>query len=361
MEERSLVVFLGESILVGCILFMAYKISQNHQRKGMPVIKKLLYAAVLIIIWALVVLPQHLQLWQRILAVFSAQYGVLLYYYALDQMLNNKRRRPVLRSRVFPVTTLIVMIVVILDFHLGNHQSPLEGASPYTPTWISFTEAALSYFGLLYLEVLIVWVYTKDLRRHTDLIYTSRRSFCILGFLVNILALLLLEGSLLLSLFVKGGYSVVISSMYLLSLLLTGLLLAGGYTLPDRFFDKALRPIYTYITLHQRCQQELLSHLHQTMIQIVPSVQLGCEQIYDLRVLIEISDVRQVIWSQERRTQPITAEDEAKHLLQLSRNHTKYDKPGEYHPALISDCNIVKYNIAVAKRLKSIQEAITVR
>ena len=33
--------------LVGCILFMAYKISQNHQRKGMPVIKKLLYAAVL--------------------------------------------------------------------------------------------------------------------------------------------------------------------------------------------------------------------------------------------------------------------------------------------------------------------------
>ncbi len=360
MEQIALAVFLGVLILSSLLLFVGYKIYQDRQRLHKPVIKKMLCVGVLFIIWALVILSHPIYPWQLVLAACCAQYGLLLYYCALDQMLNNKRHRPVIRSRVFAVTTLLVILVVILDFRLGNHQSTFGSAGPYTLTWTSYTEPALSYFGLLYLDALIVWVYAKDLRRHTNLIYTARRSFCMLGFLVNLLGLLLLEGSLLLSLLAKDGHGVVISSIYELSMILMAVLLAGGYMLPDRFFSKALRPIYASIILHQRRQQELLSHLHQTMVQIVPSVQLDCEQIQSLRVLIEISDARQVIWSQERRTQPITPEDEAKHLLQLICTHTEYDKPGEHHPALTHDRNIVKHNTAVAKHLKSLQKAMAV-
>jgi hypothetical protein len=143
--------------------------------------------------------------------------------------------------------------------------------------------------------------------------------------------------------------------MYILSLILMAALVAGGYLLPDRFFRKVLGPIYAYDTVQQKRRQELLGYLHQTMVQIVPSVQLDCEQIQHLRVLIEISDARQVIWSQERRTQPITPEDEANHLLQLIRTHTGYEKPGEYPPALMHDRKVVKYNLAVARHLKSLR------
>ena len=181
-----------------------------------------------------------------------------------------------------------------------------------------------------------------------------------LGFLVNLLGLLSLEGSLLLSLFRNDGHSGTISSMYELSMILVAFLLAGGYLLPDRFFRTALRPLSAYITLRQRQQQELLSYLHQRMIQIVPGVQLSCEQIQNLRVLIEISDARQVIWSQMRRTQPISPEDEAKHVLYLICNHTVFDKPSEYLPAPVQYHDIVKHNIAVARHVKSLQ-ALTSR
>jgi hypothetical protein len=354
MEQLKLAVLLGVVLLSSLLLFVGYKIYQDRQRLHKPVVRKMLCAGILIIIWLLVVQQQPLLLWQHILAACSAQYGVLLYYCAIDQMLNNKRHRPVIRSRVFPATTLLVMIVVILDFRLGDHQ-PAFGACPYKLTSISYTETALNYFGSLYLDALIVWDYAKDLRRHTNLIYTARRSFCLLGFLVNLLGLLLLEGSLFLSLLAKDTHCREISSIYELSMILMAVLLVGGYALPDRFFSKALGPISAYVTWQQKRRQELLGYLHQTMVQIVPSVQLDCEQVQNLRVLIEISDARQVIWSQERRTQPITAEDEANHLLQLIRTHTEYDKPGEHPPALTHDRKIVKHNLAVARHLKSLQ------
>jgi len=253
------------------------------------------------------------------------------------------------------VTTLLVIVVVVLDFHLGEHQPGFVSPDPYTRSWTSFTESALSYFGLLYLEALIVWVYAKDLRRHTNVIYAIRRSMCILGFLVNILGLLLLEGGLLLSLFVKGSYGLVINSLYLWSLLLMGILVAGSYMLPDRFFTTALHPIYQYLIGRQKQQQELLSSLHQMMIQIVPGVQFDFEGLRDQRAPIEISAAREIIWSHEGRAKPITPKEEAKHLLSLVCKGTPLTELGDYSPAPLSSPTTAKHNIAVAQHLKRLQ------
>ena len=134
-----------------------------------------------------------------------------------------------------------------------------------------------------------------------------------------------------------------------------GTFVAGSYVLLDRFFTTALRPIYQYLIGRQKQQQDLLRYLHQVMLQIVPGVQYDFEGLRDQRAPIEISAAREVIWSHERRTKPITPQEEAKHLLSLVYKGIPLTELGDYSPAPMCSRTTAKHNIAVAQHLKRLQ------
>jgi hypothetical protein len=88
------------------------------------------------------------------------------------------------------------------------------------------------------------------------------------------------------------------------------------------------------------------------MIQIVPCVHLPYDELQDIRVLIEVSDARQVIWSHVPLTHPLTAREEADYLLSLLQQSIVMEAPGIYQPARTRKRNVLKHNLAVARRLK---------
>lgn len=353
MVEKLFAFFVmaGEGVLIGVFLFLAYKIYQDRYRIGMPVLRTLLVAVACFIIWTLVIRFHPLHLWQRIVAAGSAQYGAFFYYMAVKQMFKHERPRSISSWKGFWITSLVVGIIIVLDILLRG-QATFDSLHPYTPSWFFYTEAFLSYSYLLFLDGLIVKVYLVSLQRNTYLIDQGRFGLCLLAFFGTLLGLLLVEVNLLLALLHHEEYRVLLNSLYHLILVLMAPFVALSYILPNAFFVKILRPLSAYKTFHQRRQQALLRSLHQTMVRIVPGVQLRCEPVHDLRILIEISDARQVIWSFQQHLKSITPQEEAKYLLHLIHNNTVLMAPGEYSPPPTILKNIIKHNVIVAKRLQ---------
>lgn len=92
------------------------------------------------------------------------------------------------------------------------------------------------------------------------------------------------------------------------------------------------------------------------MVSIVPSVHLPCQPIHDLRVLIEISDARQIIWSQQQHPRPLTPHEEARHLQTLVLTQTVLTTPGAYVPASTRLKKTIRHNVLVAKYLSSLSQ-----
>ena len=347
-------VMTGEVVLIGAFSFLAYKVYQDRQRIGMPVLRALLAVVVCFIIWALVVTMRPLDVWQRVVAAGCAQYGAFLYYVAIRRMFKNERPHALIRNKGFWITLLVVGILVVLDIQLRG-QASLDSSAPYISGWLSNTEAALSYLYLLFLDVLIIKVYLKGLQRSTHLVDQGRFGLCLFAFSMNLLGLLLMEVSLLLVILNHQEYRDLINLLYHVSLVVFVLFTVVSYILPERFFVRVLRPLSIYTALRQKRQQALLRDLHQTMVRIVPGVQLPCESVHDLRILIEISDARQIIWSLQQRLKPIKPQEEAKYLWQLMHKNTVLEAPGKYSPAPTYLKNIVKHNVMVAKQLQRLQ------
>src|SRR5712691_4105835 len=130
--------------------FIAAKVYQDRHRISMPVLSTLLGAGFCLLVWVCVVLPRPLHLWQRILAASSAPYGALLYYAAVKQMFSPTRSWSLTRSKAFWCTTLLIASIIVLDICLGEQSPVFDGTETYTPSWMFYTESALSYSTLLY-------------------------------------------------------------------------------------------------------------------------------------------------------------------------------------------------------------------
>lgn len=358
-KQFVLVVLAGEGILLGGFLFFAYKVYQDRRRIGMPVLRMLLVAVICLITWLLVVTLHPLQVWQRLVGVGSVQYGTFLYYMAVKQMFTRGRPQSLIRDKAFWMTALVVGMIMVLDILLRG-QPAFDSPDAYTPSVFFYTEAILFYTSLVFWDILIVKVYLQALQRTTHLIDQSRFGLCVLAYFINLLGLLLVEVNLLLSLLKHEEYRVLMNSLYHVTVYVMVVFVPLSYILPNAFFVRVLRPLSAYKTFRQKRQQALLRSLHQTMVRIVPGVQLSwesVESVRDLRILIEISDARQMIWSLQQRLKPVTPREEAKYLLHLLNKNTVLTTPGAYSPAPTSLKNVIKHNVIVAKRLQCLQRS----
>lgn len=353
MVENPFLVWTGAGLLLLLVCFMSAKICQDRHRIGQSVLWTFLGCALCLFIWGVVVVPRPLHLWQRIVGAASAPCGLLLYYAAIKEMFGTRRRWSLVRSKAFWSIMLLIVIVILLDMCLGENAPVYDSTDPaYAPSLLSLVESALNYLTLLFLDTLIVQVYYQCWQRMSHLLDQCRLGLCLTAFLLNAGALVLVEAGVLLALCGHVQERLVFNAIYHVSLPVTTLLLVCSYILPASWLLALLRPVVAWRARRQEQQQALLRQLHQTMVTIVPGVHLPCEQIHDLRVLIEISDARQIIWSQQPRSKLLTPLDEARHLQALISTHTVLTTAGAYVPVATRLKETVRHNVLVARRLR---------
>ncbi|HEY7414493.1 MAG TPA: hypothetical protein VH593_04820, partial [Ktedonobacteraceae bacterium] len=281
------IVAIGVGLTGGLCVFLAAKIFQDRQRISIPALRILMGAVFCLFIWIFSIMLRPLQMWQRLLAGGSAQYGMFLYYTALKRMFTPRHFRSLVHSPGFWITTLVVIVLMLLDLSLGN-QVAFDDTEPYIPSWTFYTEAALGFTFLLCMDIVILQVYRACLQRTARLIERCRLSLCLLGSVISMFGVLLVEVNLLLCLAGQEHFRVLINTIYHLSTVPALLFVACGYVLPDRWLLLPMFPFTSWNAICQRQNQVLLHCLHEAMIAIVPGVHLPCEGVRELRVEIEI-------------------------------------------------------------------------
>lgn len=350
-------------VLIICILvvYFGYRLSQNPDAIGRTMIVKLLLSALLGILALSTASPNYHPWWLYFLRTSLMNYSIVLAYLAIDQMLNNKPYQPILKHKLFLSITALSIVALILDYMrraaLNSTLPTMMNTAFFQTDWFSQIVFILDYGVPWYLGILTIFLYWRNLHRYLDLNYIVRRSVCMLGFLASIFCIgsfcLLMAGLNLASFLFSGhiGNSQINQICNTISLLTSSLLILG-FTVPEFVLTRATRPLERYLTWRRQQQRALLAYLHEKMIQIVPGVHLPHNGLLEARILIEISDARQIIWSQTPRTKLITPREEAEYLFYLICNHRVFDTPGAYLPPKTRHRSILKHDLAVAKHLK---------
>ncbi len=131
------------------------------------------------------------------------------------------------------------------------------------------------------------------------------------------------------------------------------LCLLVGFVLPDRIFRAIAAPLIRWLEARDHAATTLIRELHEMMIAVVPSVHLG--QVHSLnRMLIEISDARLLLWSQDTGRALRSPQDEASYLDDLQRQGVTIDRWGGRQPT-VPQTNVFTYNLAVARQLRRLR------
>lgn len=181
----------------------------------------------------------------------------------------NDTRKPLLGWEFF-LTSIIVVIIILLDCGLGDAQPVFGSPIAFKRTWLYYVEAALSFGGLLFLELLIFRIYLKSWQRNArwwknewfqetdksprerdeqfdEICDQARIVSGTLAFAIHIVALLMVEGDLLYeqaiahdaSLLLEDG--VIVSAIYQIGVFLWPVLMTVGFA-PEPILRRVLQP-----------------------------------------------------------------------------------------------------------------------
>lgn len=345
----SWLVFTG-LVLVSTVTF-GYRILQDRDRVGWSMIFKLLISNMLMLIMAISSLPSPVPLWLYLIRVFCVQFGTLFIYIAVAQFFNNRPYQPMLRNRHFIVISVLSLIGLGLVYLREQGLAPAHNHQVVRP-WAHYSSYMLNYSIYLYLLARIILLYWRSLRRYRDLPYLVRLWVCMCGFIAAAFTMV-----------VQGVHDILGPSLRFLSdhllhrgfeagMLSTVVLLTVGFLVPQALITRIVQPFQRMRIWRQQQHHASVQYLHHAMTRIVPGVQLHNQRLRDIRMLVEISDARQIIWSLQPHTLPITPEAEAAYLARLLVDNTIIDCPGEHQPPHTKQPDIVKHNLAVARILK---------
>ncbi len=290
-------------------------------------------------------------------------YALLLFYLAIDQLINSQAPHSTFKRRLFWCTTLFALIVIVLTY-LGrcDLDAFLRNGS-FPSSTVCYNSYLLDTWFRSYLLALTIFSYWRSFRLHLNLVYIVRRCFGIASVLISLSYTISIEIALMLTLIWGDYYRAYLTYPRDAAYLLAMSLLSVGFLLPEPMLVHVLRPVSAYIQKKRGKEQELLGYLHKKMIQIVPGVHLQLlpevqsqfKQLCDIRIPIEISDARQILWSRRQCQQLIAPEDEAKHLFCLLQQQIVIHEPGNFLPPHLRYRNVKKHNLVVAKRLQVLE------
>jgi hypothetical protein len=235
-------------------------------------------------------------------------------------------------------------------FSLDNLAHPLIGHA-FTPTPLYCLYYSLVCSTLVLLFSLILNLYWQSMCQSDDLTYQARRAVGMVSIAFAMVAIVVVETSIILSIFYGTTYRFPLMVMFY-CLLPGTTLFPIAQAIPQPIVVRAVQPLDRYLA---RRREDALRYLHQKMLQIVPGEQLPGETFDLVDALTEISGARRIIWTQESHAELITAPQEAEHLFDLLQQKKVIEKAGKYKPPQTVNSDIIKHNIAVAKCLRKLE------
>lgn len=337
-------------ILTGIVTF-TYRMIRDRDRGGYSTILRLLISSMLLLVMAISALPSPVPMWVYMIRVFCVQFSLLLVYITVDQSFNNKHYQSLLRSRHFLVISGLALVgLVLVYFRMRGLVQPQSYQADRA--WVYYSSYLLNYSIYLYLLTRIILLYWRGLRPYRDLAYRVRLFVCMIGFSASAFSMFLLAMYDLLRPSVSSLPKSLIHLGFVWSIITSIVLLAMSFIIPHALITRIVQPFEGVLIRRQQRRHAAIWYLHQVMTRIVPGVQLHDQRLRDVRMLIEISDARQIIWSLQPHDIPITAEDEAAYLTRLLIKKEIIHSPGQYHPPPTKQPDIVKHNLAVARLLE---------
>lgn len=339
-------------LLLTWAAYLGYRLGRDRAPSARSIILKLLGGVVLALILSISSRFPQSSRWMLVLEIGCLQNSLFLIYLASNQLLNNKPYLPLSKQRFFPLIMVAICIGAVLGALGGHHLETFLLNPAFQPAPL-YTISFFWNYGLQFFFVLLTLrLYWLSLDRYTILTYLVRRLMGTASFFIAACALCLGAVNLLLFLLHEKSFHVPLSQAVVVSETLLLWLLVAGFVIPQEVMERMMRPLEDALAWRQWLQYNLLCSLHEKMIQVVPGVHLAYDELYDVRVLIELSDVRQIIWSHVPTTRPITVREDAKYLLSLLRQKRIITSPGPYQPAVTRQRNVLKHNLAVARRMR---------
>lgn len=339
-------------IALGLVVFSA-----KLRKRPTQMIANLLIGTSGMAIAAISALPNPIIWWLHILGIAGMHYSVLFFYFGIDQILNQKQTRPILKSPIFIMTTVLTLVTAILDFTRRDNLNPIIDNNSYQPTWEYFTSEFIHYFIMFCISLLIAMLYIQNIRKYRSTrLYNIRRYICTLTFIIITIVVFVVNINVFLAINFGDIYRAKLNYVYHVGKPIIFLLIIIGFVIPQRMFSWLVSPFLLvtdrYEDWQKRRNDAIAAYLHDHMVHIVPCVHLDNKHIQHLRIHSEIGDARELIWSHEYHP-PCTPKAEAAHILKLLQMGAVISTPGQYNSHTPN--NLIDYNLSVARHLKRLE------
>lgn len=230
-------------IAVGLAVFSA-----KLRKRPTQMIANLLIGTSGMAIAAISALPNPIIWWLHILGIAGMHYSVLFFYFGIDQMLNQKQTRPILKSPIFIMTTVLTLVTAILDFNRRDNLNPIIDNNPYQPTWEYFASEFIHYFIMFCISLLIAMLYIQNIRKYRSTqLYNIRRYICALTFIIITMVVFVVDINVLLVIKFGEIYRAQLNHVYHVGKPIIFLLIIIGFVIPQRMFSWLMNPLL-YIT-----------------------------------------------------------------------------------------------------------------
>jgi hypothetical protein len=367
--------------------FLGLKAYRSRRSENHPTVLCLTTSALLASVFNLYMMIDPVTLFVSIVIQGSLLICLVFARFGLDQYLNGVEYQSPLKSRLLFANSMFIVIISILCYFHQDSLGSIGDDAYFRWSLELFTSTFLFYSMLTYIELSIVSIYAKNIRKHTEVTsYVIRRTMCMIGFasgacftgvlMLVSLVILLLSGDRWLSLvnvWFRAGRSIGFTMFVL------------GIITPKYILTVFSIPVNTIRRIHRERQKESLFYLRDVFELIVPGIHRSIRDyvlsIYPImssseeyyysviRCNSEITDARRIIWSHVYRFYPITPEEEAKHILELLASNTRLRNAGPHRPATptyrfttdddisVQQKEIVRYNRTVVRHLKRLVSA----
>lgn len=335
-------------LLLAALVFFTYRLYATRDSDGQPMVVPLLLGTLLLMAAALGgTLPNP---WLHAGALLGLHLGLGVTVIGIERVLTGRVKGALLRRKLLVGVFIASLFVVLVDSertHLAQRgeQPVLTVMSP-----LDLTSYTLNYSLQLILLVMILWHYATSLGRQQNMVYVVRRVLCMVGYTLAIICVFSTKVTQLVS--PTGAQEVWLLNSCQRNLMVSLGILVVAFTTPHRVLARGMWPLAALLAWRRRRHDQALQELHHLLIQIAPGVHLRSARLRPVRILIEISDARQLIWSHVDRRAPITPRDEARYIADLIRRQTIVTDAGPYTPPALHHGSVIRHNHATLKHLR---------
>jgi hypothetical protein len=333
-------------------VYKTYRAGEHHEATP---IKQMMIAVVLLIVGLGGNNLNSLPMWIYIITPSCGHYALLITYFVQDQVFNN-RLRPIIRSKIFFITTILSIISACVGLYSGNIKVSFINEEPFLATPAFYIYNGLVSFISLYLEIINIIVVSKSLYKYRDLSQVFRRYADIFMFLSFVVTSLSIEVNIVADIIYGGIYRHQINNVFFSGIAAAGILVPL-VVMPQEILTKMLYPVQQY--KHRR-EKENMTYLYNKITQVIKCVQYRPDKLQEKRMLIELEQAHYILWTHEPKVKPIKPRDTANYLFNCLQNDIEYSKVGPCIPP--TTCyDMDRYLVILAKQLRKLERRSPLR